>query len=432
LLAVTGVVIGVCAIISMLSIGFGMQTGFRDMIESWGNLHMITVYRSGGDGGMWAQPETGGGNSKQIKLDDKAISQIEKIPGVGGASPREEAYLTFGIGKYIGRSSVVGIRPDILEKFNYGVQSGRLLQDGDKYAIVFGNQVPSTFYNPKKTWGSSWAGGAAPVDVVTDKIVVTADWSYGMPASSYEDPSANNDKIVYKQYSFKGVGVLEESDNYDLAYACYAPIDVVKKIIEEQAASERTRYDKSAGYSQAMVYVDNIDNVKRISDAIREMGLQTSSMNDLLENMQKQAAMIQAVLGGIGAISLLVAALGITNTMIMSIYERTKEIGVMKVIGANLPDIKKLFLVEAALIGFVGGMAGIFLSYLVSLLLNTALLPVFVGLLGLGSEVSRISIIPLWLPLAGLGFSTVIGVLSGYSPARRAMNLSALESLRNE
>jgi ABC-type antimicrobial peptide transport system permease subunit len=239
------------------------------------------------------------------------------------------------------------------------------------------------------------------------------------------------EKVDYKQYKFKGVGIMDESSDYDVAYTVYMPINVLKGINEDTAKAEKRRYDKSAPYQQAMVYVDDIDDVRAVSDAIREMGFQTSSLTDALDIAQGQARMIQAFLGGIGAISLLVAALGITNTMIMSIYERTKEIGVMKVIGANLPDIRKLFLVEAAIIGFVGGLTGVALSFGASALMNTALMPLLNGVLG-GLDFSHISIIPFWLPLAAIGFSTVIGVLAGYSPARRAMNLSALESLRNE
>jgi ABC-type antimicrobial peptide transport system permease subunit len=109
----------------------------------------------------------------------------------------------------------------------------------------------------------------------------------------------------------------------------------------------------------------------------------------------------------------------------MSIYERTKEIGIMKVIGANLPDIRKMFLIEAALIGFGGGLIGVILSCLFSYIANTFLAPLF-------GQSGPISLIPLWLPLAALAFASAVGVLAGYSPARRAMNLSALESLRNE
>ena len=146
--------------------------------------------------------------------------------------------------------------------------------------------------------------------------------------------------------------------------------------------------------------------------------------------------MVQAVLGGIGAISLFVAALGITNTMVMSIYERTREIGVMKVLGCLLTDIRQLFLWEAGIIGFTGGVLGLLLSLGASALLNR-----FGGSLGefLGGgryspdgQLMPISIIPPWLALASVCFATLVGLISGFYPARRAMNLSALEAIRSE
>ena len=145
--------------------------------------------------------------------------------------------------------------------------------------------------------------------------------------------------------------------------------------------------------------------------------------------------MIQGVLGGIGGISLFVAALGITNTMIMSIYERTKEIGVMKVVGANLKDIRKMFLLEAGMIGFIGGAAGVALSFILSFLMNTVLSEAIGMALGgvfWGAGEGSISIIPWWVAAAALSFATAVGMAAGFYPAKRAMNLSALESLRNE
>lgn len=145
--------------------------------------------------------------------------------------------------------------------------------------------------------------------------------------------------------------------------------------------------------------------------------------------------MIQAVLGGIGAISLLVAALGITNTMIMSIYERTREIGVMKVLGCLLTDIRQLFLWEAGIIGFTGGITGLLLSIGASLLLNR-FGGSLGGFLGGGSgpdgQPLPISVIPLWLSCSSVGFATLVGLVSGFAPANRAMKLSALEAIRSE
>jgi ABC-type antimicrobial peptide transport system permease subunit len=212
-------------------------------------------------------------------------------------------------------------------------------------------------------------------------------------------------------------------------------IETVKIIKADlKKARRETSVGNSQSYDLVKVYVGDIKKIQAVSDEIRALGFQTSSLNDWLESMQDTARMIQGILGGIGAISLLVAAIGITNTMIMSIYERTKEIGVMKVIGANLIDIRNIFLLEAGLIGFIGGVAGIIFSFFISLLMNTLLRSIMEQLLGSmgGGYGSAISVIPFWLAVSSLLFSTAIGIIAGYYPARRAMRMSALESLRNE
>ena len=143
--------------------------------------------------------------------------------------------------------------------------------------------------------------------------------------------------------------------------------------------------------------------------------------------MQKELAMIEAVLGGIGAVSLFVAAIGIANTMMMSIYERTKEIGVIKVLGCSLKNIKQMFLMEAASIGLIGGVVGNILSFLVSALINF----LAGGGAALGFE-GDISYIPLWLVLVSMGFAMLVGIMAGYFPAKRAMQLSPLAAIRSE
>lgn len=418
-LAITGVVVGTCAIIVMLSIGFGMSANFEEQIASYGDLHLVNVY---GGGGMYG-PVFNTGDGKPAQLDDKAVAAIEKIKGVEAASPRIEEYMTIVIGKYIAQASVIGMRPEVMQKFGYEIQDGRLLQSGDKFNLIFGNQVPTWFYNPKKTMYSGW-GGEAKVDVMTDKIILTGDYEYG------QKRRYSTDNIDYKQYKAKGVGLLANPNN-ETAYYIYTDFDSMKEIQDDLRKARKEQIPSQQSYNQVMVYVKDINDVQDVSDAIRDMGFQTSSLNDWLEAMQEQSRMIQGVLGGIGAISLFVAALGITNTMIMSIYERTKEIGVMKVIGANLPDIRRMFLLEAGLIGFFGGLVGVIISFLLSFLMNTVLSGAISGILG-GMDASRISIIPWWMAVSGLLFATIIGVVSGYSPARRAMRLSALESLRNE
>lgn len=421
-LAVFGVVVGTCAIIVMLSIGFGLSASFQEQIESYGNLHLVNVYPGGG---YYGPDMPGPVDGQPAILDDKVIATIEAMDGVDAATPRVEEYLTMGIGKFVAWVSVIGMRPEVMQKFGYELAEGRLLEPGDKHTLVFGNQVPATFYDPRKTSSGSW-NGEAVVDPLTDKIILTGDYEYGQKRRS-----SDSEKIDYKKYKAKGVGLLANPNN-ETAYSVYTDLETVRTIKEDLRKARKEPLPTQNGYNFAMVYVGKIDRVQEISDTIREMGFQTDSLSDWLKSMQDQARMIQGILGGIGAISLLVAALGITNTMIMSIYERTKEIGVMKVIGANLGDIRRLFLLEAGMIGFLGGLVGVAFSYLISLLMNTVLSGLMTKLLGSIGGGSTISVIPWWTAVGGLLFATAIGVISGYSPARRAMRLSALESLRNE
>lgn len=173
--------------------------------------------------------------------------------------------------------------------------------------------------------------------------------------------------------------------------------------------------------------VDDIKEVENVAAVIRSMGYNTSTNAEYMDSMKSQLAIIQAVLGGIGAISLLVAAIGIANTMMMSIYERTKEIGVMKVLGCSLKNIKQMFLLEAAFIGFIGGTAGCILSYALSAIIN--LVTGHGAAMGIQGDISYI---PFWLTLAAMGFAVFVGMVAGYFPALRAMRLSPLAAIRNE
>ena len=158
------------------------------------------------------------------------------------------------------------------------------------------------------------------------------------------------------------------------------------------------------------------------------MGFQASSRADWMEQSEKQSGMIQAVLGGIGAVSLFVAAIGIANTMMMSIYERTKEIGIMKVLGCDMGVIRNMFLIESGFIGFMGGVIGVAFSYGVSFLVNR-FLQIGQVMTGQAGDISRI---PVWLSGAAVGFAVLVGMAAGFFPALRAMKLSPLAAIRNE
>ena len=226
----------------------------------------------------------------------------------------------------------------------------------------------------------------------------------------------------------------EDYNNY--SFSVYVDIDILKaqlkqvfkkNPIPDQPTNKKGKPYNYFIYDQAVVEVDDMKNVSEVQKIINDMGFQASSQMDWLEQSQKQSNMVQGVLGGIGAVSLFVAAIGIANTMMMSIYERTKEIGIIKVLGCDMRNIKNMFLLESGFIGFMGGVIGILLSYGISFIANKFLSGQF--LVGIEGDLSRI---PPWLSLAAIGFAIFVGMAAGFFPALRAMKLSPLAAIRNE
>ena len=199
--------------------------------------------------------------------------------------------------------------------------------------------------------------------------------------------------------------------------------DMDGKPIEEKTGSE-------IAYDNLKVVVEDVENLPQVEESIRKAGFDTQSEAGSAEEIKKSNMVVTMILGGIGSVAFIVSAIGIINTMLMSIYERQKEIGVMKVIGASVDDVRSMFLIESGFIGFFGGIVGLIISLIVGLAINS--LAANSGFFGsMNGEASKIIIIPIWLSLVGVGFSSMVGVLAGYIPARRATRLSAIEALRS-
>jgi ABC-type antimicrobial peptide transport system permease subunit len=239
-----------------------------------------------------------------------------------------------------------------------------------------------------------------------------------------------------KTLSATVIGIMP-TNNFETAMNVFVPKALFNKISENKTTYTKKLYGENATnstnknkYDTVQVKVKNEKQVTAVQEAIKALNFSVFSYVEYLNELKKISNSIQMILGGIGAISLFVAAIGITNTMMMSTYERTKEIGIMKVIGARISDIKKMFLTEALMIGAIGGGIGVLFSYIVSFLMNYFLKDLASGFMGI--EGARLSVIPIWLAVAALLFSMLIGLISGYFPARRAMKLSALTAIRTE
>jgi len=431
-LTILGVVIGTAAIVLMLSLGIGMNEAIKQSIMQMGSINIVTVYSGGGYMGSGSISLSG----QEVKLNENAVSSFKSIPGVEAVTPIMQNYWKIIGRKYAAEVEVVGIDPEAMEKMDYKLDEGRLLQPGDGLVAVFGSEVINMFHDRRSSGYYRGQSGLSGMDMnlLQEKFTITYDVSYGQRTSPYD---AQENREPAQTYKIEGVGVLE-AGNWENAYSIFIPIKQMEAIVKDQNKWERSgeagryRYQTTQSeYQQVKVKVKDINDVQIVQETIMNMGYQASSLNDILESSKKTMAVTQAILGGIGAVSLLVAAIGITNTMVMAIYERTREIGIMKVIGATINDIRKMFLLEAALIGLGGGLLGIALSYLGSWIINLASRHFTAGM-GMGpGDMTSISLVPWWLGVLALAFTSLVGIAAGYFPARRATQLGALEAIQS-
>jgi ABC-type antimicrobial peptide transport system permease subunit len=440
-LTVLGVVIATASIVVMVSLGLAMNAKFDDEIEKMGDVTIVTVY------GNVGYSTVSGSQMKVPPLDDNAVRSFRQLPGVKAASGRMTASLHFKSGKYmLPYATVYGIDPESMDDFGYVASDGRLLEAGDKYNVVFGAKTELMFYKDglyEDRFYQDMSGVEVKtyVDVMKDKITMSTNSNYVYGTS--ED--SEDEEQAVKPINIKVVGLLESKD-FNTDIAVYMSLPVLTKLAQQQQKQEQAMMQEygyfssnmnnnsnSSSYDTVLVKCVDLKSVKEVRDKIQEIGYYAEMPTAYLDSLQTVSSGLQTLLGAIGAVSIFVAAIGIANTMIMAIYERTKEIGVMKVIGASIGDIRKLFLLEAALIGLIGGIFGILLSLLVSYILNHVSLDLFSVINEMFTEGNvTISLITPWLCGAALAFAALIGLLSGYFPARRAMRLSALAAIRSD
>ncbi|MBQ3841749.1 MAG: ABC transporter permease [Ruminiclostridium sp.] len=444
MLTIIGVVIGSCAVIVMISLGLGMSKAMDGMLASWGDLTAVTI--RGESGGMSDSSSNNNNNSNKPKLDDKALEMLAQIEHVENVIPKMEidnSMLTIVTGRNdrykLAYVSVVGVDFSKFDELGYAAEEGDLPNADDKNSsIAIGLQIPYLFTDTKKH------GTAARIERQQ-----LADGSYTKP---FFEPlgadimfNINNTKKQNadgtNQYGGRGYEhrlevktILKEDTMWETPYSIFIDIDLAKQLINEYNKLNNNKKAKEPEYTQIKLLCDDISSVEYVQKFVEDLGYSATSMAQVREQMQGELGIIQGVLGGLAAISLLVAAISITNTMIMSIYERTREIGVMKVLGCFIGNIRAIFLMEAGMIGLLGGIIGTLISYGISIVMNTFMAGGMSEMLGMGAGEGggEVSIIPLWLVLLALAFSTVIGLISGYYPANRAVKISALEAIKNE
>lgn len=423
-LTVLGVVIGTASIVVMVSLGIGLSELNRELISSYGSLTEITVNN----------PYNGDSTKDPLYLTDDVVKQMEKLPYVTGVYPMLQVDVLMQQGKYTSNVTLNGVPYEYLKKIPLG--QGTLSNSSDhELKLIYGNAIIQWFTDAKGN-NTYWETGELPnVDFMGKPMFVIFDTD-----TYYQSQNGGEDAPKPpKKYLLKADGVVEGGvDDYNsYAYNVYTRLDLLetqlkrifkKKAIPGQPTTKKGKPYRYFIYNSCSVNVDDIEHVGEVQKKLTDMGFQASSNADWMKQSEQQSNMIQAVLGGIGAVSLFVAAIGIANTMMMSIYERTKEIGIIKVLGCDMKVIRNMFLLESGFIGFMGGVVGLVFSAGISFAINH-LLQIGQAMTGMSGNISRI---PPWLAAASVGFAVLMGMAAGFFPALRAMKLSPLAAIRNE
>jgi len=375
-LTIIGIVIGIAAIISMMSIGEGTNQYVQEQFEQLGsNKIIISTFTGMGPESMFGAEE----------LKEKDVALVKSVRGVELSIPILYKTLSTTYKDTTISSFVFGMNSndakDIFEGSQFEIRSGRWIRPGDKYTIVLGSMAS------KENFGKEL------------KV---------------------RDSITIEDRSFEIIGVMEEVGNSQDDSQIYMTLETLREITGEEE-------EISAIFAQAY----DVKDVEEVADRIQqkldnkygEDVFAVMSTSTLANQVSSMMSAISIALGGIASIALVVAGIGIANTMYMSILERTKEIGIMKSIGATNTDILKIFLIEAAMIGLIGGIiglaAGTGLSNIIGYALESQGLPLK-------------TVVSVQLASLGFFFSIVVGVLSGVLPARKAAQLNPIDALRYE
>ena len=383
LLTMLGIIIGVGAVIAMVSIGMGVRTSVADSFASLGSNMLIIMPGSTNHGGV----RGAAGSRKSLKYDDaKAIES--KIKGIDYVSPTVSSSYQVVNGNLNWNTSVEGVTPELMQIRALKVEIGSFISASDmnkrSRVAVIGPTVAANLFGAENPVGQNIRINNQPFKVI------------GITASKGQSIGQDQDDVIYIPLTTAQERMLAITHIHSVNIQVSSP----EKMDQVQA---------------------EIENLLRQRHHIRagmEDDFTVRNMTSLMESFTENTNMITLLLGSIASISLLVGGIGIMNIMMVSVTERTREIGIRKALGATSSNVLMQFMIESMVIGIVGGVIGIASGILLSKAIGA-----------FGGLTTTVDILPV---LVSFSFAVGIGLFFGIYPARKAARLDPIDALRYE
>lgn len=401
-LTILGVVIGVISIVSLVSIGIGAkQLIMKDFDgDSLRKIEVNAVEQS---------------NRKDKMITDKFVEEIGEMDHIEVVYPVLSCSGILEVGDYASYGEVYGVPEAYLE--NMTLAEGELPSGkGLKPELLLGMAARDWFWDEKSGSAIEEMEEEKRPSFVGERAEVSLDMA---------DADTTKHRMTI-------CGMTDEEYDYNI----YCEIDSLKAFLKRN--SEGTIIGQPTNpngenynewiYNKAYVFVDNTENVDEVIEKLNNRGFQTYNEKELMDSMNRMLKIAQVVLAGIGMIALLVAVIGISNTMMTAVYDRIREIGILKVLGCDTDELLYLFLLESGILGAIGGAVGVIASYLITGLgvnkIAEKVMKLDVG--------ERLAVIPWWLSVAAILFAICLGVVAGYFPARWAAKLRPIQAVNKQ